>query len=383
MVRVLRPTSSTCPSGPCRISTAAASQASRCAVAAETWMPPASSSAACRFAARLPVRSGRRGPGQRVCVLCCGRLRCGGRDVPAGTSAPSAGVAASTCTTTWYRSPAVPPSRPPARARSANVPNASACRWPKLGATPAASSTGSGSPGSREAPARRSASSAASSARRTTAPTSGVSRPPDYHHSVVIHPGVQHAAGVAPPVVGRLRGAVHAPPGPYHLLHVRRRPVEQRLFGLGRRHPRDGPHLRVGDHAAPHRVAQPGQIGEGARHPHVLAGRAWSQTGAPTQPVGAGGEAAPAFALVELVDEDQQLVGGGLDACRELGDAVGELFHLGARAAARYEPRAANSGFRGQVVRPPGQRLDCWLDAEIVVGGALENRHVFIITHCF
>ena len=177
MVRVLRPTSSTCPSGPCRISTAAASQASRCAVAAETWMPPASSSAACRFAARLPVRSGRRGPGQRVCVLCCGRLRCGGRDVPAGTSAPSASVAASTCTTTWYRSPAVPPSRPPARARSANVPNASACRWPKLGATPAASSTGSGSPGSREAPARRSASSAASSARRTTAPTSGVSRP--------------------------------------------------------------------------------------------------------------------------------------------------------------------------------------------------------------
>ena len=63
------------------------------------------------------------------------------------------------------------------RKAALTIPNASACRWPKLGATPTTSSTGSGSPGSREAAARRSSSSAASSARRTTAPTSGVSRP--------------------------------------------------------------------------------------------------------------------------------------------------------------------------------------------------------------
>ena len=210
---------------------------------------------------------------------------------------------------------------------------------------------------------------------------------PDHHHPVVVHPRVQHAAGVAPPVVGCLRGVVDAPPGPYYLFHVRRRPgqrhVEQRLLGLGRRHPRDGAHLRVGDHAAPHRVAQPGQIGEGARHAHVLASRSWSKTGTPAQPMGAGGKVAPAFALVELADEEEQLVRGGLDAGRELGDPIGQLLHLGARAAGRYEPRTVNSGVRRWNIQDLCGRLDGWLGDVAVGGGVLLDRHAFIITHCF
>ena len=77
-VRVRRPTSSTPPSGPCRMVTVAASQAMRRAVSCPTRMPPSSASAACRPA---------RGPGQPA-------TRRTGRGVPAGTpplpSAPPA-----------------------------------------------------------------------------------------------------------------------------------------------------------------------------------------------------------------------------------------------------------------------------------------------------
>ena len=62
MVRVRRPTLRTSPAGPCRIVTFAASQASRRAVSAQTWMPPASSSADWPLAAAgttaLPARAG-------------------------------------------------------------------------------------------------------------------------------------------------------------------------------------------------------------------------------------------------------------------------------------------------------------------------------------
>ena len=99
--------------------------------------------------------------------------------------------------------------------------------------------------------------------------------------------------------------------------------------------------------------------------------------------MGAGSEFAPAFALVELVDEDQQLVRGGLDAGRELGDPIGELLHLGARAAGRYEPRTANSGVRRWNIQDLCGRPDGWLGGVAVGGGVLLDRHAFIITHCF
>ena len=69
----------------------------------------------------------------------------------------------------------------------------------------------------------------------------------------------------AVPVRGRT-----PPPAPA----AAQRHVEQRLLRLGRRHPRDRPHLRVGDDAAPHGVAQLRQVCERApparareRHP--------------------------------------------------------------------------------------------------------------------
>ena len=87
MVRVRRPTSRTSPPGPCRMVTVAASQASRRAVSAETWMPPASSRADWPPA----------GPGQAV------RRRRGGpstsgrdRDGPSGSAGDASSAAGET-----------------------------------------------------------------------------------------------------------------------------------------------------------------------------------------------------------------------------------------------------------------------------------------------
>src|SRR5262249_51133965 len=77
--------------GSCRITTRLASQARRCDVSAETWLPPSSTD----------------WPG------------CSG----------SASTWASTWTTTWYRSPGLPGSRPWWSADSASRAKASACCW--------------------------------------------------------------------------------------------------------------------------------------------------------------------------------------------------------------------------------------------------------------
>ena len=72
MVRVLRPTSRISPFTPCRISTFAASQASRRAVAAETWMPPSSSRTVWLHVAGSEAAAGAgpgHGPGDRRCCL--------------------------------------------------------------------------------------------------------------------------------------------------------------------------------------------------------------------------------------------------------------------------------------------------------------------------
>ncbi len=81
------------------------------------------------------------------------------RGVSAETSAASVcSDAGSTCSTTWYRSPADPRSRSDDRALSASSPSASACRWPKLVSAASSAQT-----------SVRNRSAAASSARRTTA----------------------------------------------------------------------------------------------------------------------------------------------------------------------------------------------------------------------
>ncbi len=159
--------------------------------------------------------------------------------------------------------------------------------------------------------------------------------PADHDHAVVVHPGIERPRLVPLLLLGLLGRAVHPPPRADHLFDVRRGAgqshVEQRLLGLGRGHAGDGAQLRVGDGAAPQRVAQLRQLGQGARHAHVLAGGAGRETDAPAQPGRARGEVIPAAACVELADQDQQLPGGGLDAGGQLGDAVAESLVVGRR----------------------------------------------------
>ena len=162
--------------------------------------------------------------------------------------------------------------------------------------------------------------------------------PADNHHPVLVHPRPQPAARAPPPVLRLLHVPVDAPPRAGDPLHVRRRAreghVEQGLLVLGGGHPRDRAHLRVGDLAAAHGVAQLRQLPEGARHPHVLTGGPQREPRPPAQPLRARVATVPALPLVELADEDEQLVGGGLDAGGQLGDAVAEP----------REPRAAVAG---------------------------------------
>ena len=87
MVRVRRPTARVSPPGPCCIPTVDASQASRRAVSAEMWMPPASSSTVWRRPAG--VDAARRGPGQGVGPGRDGAPRSSRRTATARASWPS------------------------------------------------------------------------------------------------------------------------------------------------------------------------------------------------------------------------------------------------------------------------------------------------------
>ena len=195
--------------------------------------------------------------------------------------------------------------------------------------------------------------------------------PADNHHPVLVHPRPQRAARLPPPFLRLLHVPVDAPPRAGDAFHVLRRAreghLEQGLLVLGSGHPRDRAHLRVGDLAAAHGVAQPGQLPEGARHAHVLAGGPLREPGAPAQPLRARQATVPALLLVELADEDEQLVGGGLDAGRQLGDAVAESCQLRSAVAGRRRRSA-----EGRLVGRPGGRWKirggCRRDRAIVSG---------------
>jgi hypothetical protein len=84
-------------------------------------------------------------------------------------------------------------------------------------------------------------------------------------------------------------------------------------------------HLGVGDLTAAHRLRQEWQRGERAGDAQLLARRAQVESRAPHQPVSAGVEAdVPPAARVELTQHHQQLVGGGRQLRRQLGDALAE-----------------------------------------------------------
>ena len=186
--------------------------------------------------------------------------------------------------------------------------------------------------------------------------------PADDHHPVLVHPCPQFPARVPQPVLGLLRVLVDAPPRARDALHVRRCArfayVEQVVLVVGGGHARDRAHLRVGDPAAAHGVAQLGQLAEGAGHPHVLAGGPRREPGAPAQPLRARQAAVPALPLVELADEDEQLVGGGLDAGGQLGNAVAEPGEpASAVAGRRRRRRGRRFGGRSAVADAVAGRL--------------------------
>ena len=173
-------------------------------------------------------------------------------------------------------------------------------------------------------------------ARRRTAPTSADSRPRTTTEPSSSSQRSRCRSWCRRRSCSPGRTAIDPPPGTYQSLHVRgrgaTREVQQVRLVLGRGHARHRADLRVGQLAATHGVAQPGQRPECSGHPHLLAGGAQVEAGPPVQPVGTGAKAlAPTVALVEPADEHEQFVGGGLDARRQLGDGIAET--LGVTAA--------------------------------------------------
>ena len=119
-------------------------------------------------------------------------------------------------------------------------------------------------------------------------------------------------------------------PGPHHPLDVRRRAVvrevQQPGLGLGGGDAAERADLGVGDFAALHRPAEAGQRLEGLGDAHLLARRAQVDARPPVQPVGARQEAGvPAGLRVELAEQDQEVIGGGVQARGQLRDRLAEL----------------------------------------------------------
>ena len=220
-------------------------------------------------------------------------------------------VSASTCTVTWKRSPGLPGSSPPANALSATSPNASARRCALLAASPPrpAAPAPAPPPGAQHHCAHL-----------------GGQPCPQHHHAVIVHPRAQRAPRQAHLLRIRLRLPVRLPPRPHQPLHLRAGGAagdgDQARLIVGAGHPRKGAYDGVGKPAAGHGRGEVVELGQRGGDAQLFAGGAEIEAGAPVEPVGTGTEALPAMLAVELAEVTKQLVGGGLDACRQLGDAV-------------------------------------------------------------
>ena len=164
---------------------------------------------------------------------------------------------------------------------------------------------------------------------------------------------------------------VHPPPAAHDTLDVLRgagtADGQQALLRLGRGHAREGANLGVGQLAAGEGLSEPGQRGQGARHPHVLAGGTRCEPDAPGQPRGAGSEAGvPAAPGIELADEIEQARGGGVEVRGQLGDLVTQAIQLGGGRQRDGKARRINRHGDGPLVgrlytansRPPGRACD-------------------------
>ena len=172
---------------------------------------------------------------------------------------------------------------------------------------------------------------------------------PQHHHAVIVHPRAQRAARQAHLLGVRLRLPVRLPPRPHQPLHLRAGGAagdgDQARLIVGAGHPRKGAYDGVGKPAAGHGRGEVVELGQRGGDAQLFAGGAEVEAGAPVEPVGTGAEALPAMLAVELAEVTKQLVGGGLDACRQLGDAVPEQVQVGRRLrVGRRCARAFGSG---------------------------------------
>jgi len=113
------------------------------------------------------------------------------------------------------------------------------------------------------------------------------------HRAVLVMMDVQRSACVPSRGLTALGAPVDLPPAPHDALHVGRRPrtpdPDQTRIGIGRRHPRQGAHLRVGELPAGKRLGQVRQGAEGTRDTDPLAGGTRIESDPPGQPGGARG----------------------------------------------------------------------------------------------
>ena len=93
----------------------------------------------------------------------------------------------------------------------------------------------------------------------------------------------------------------------------------------------------------------------------LLAGSAELEAGAPVEPVGTGTKALPAMVAVELAQVTKEFVSGGLDARRQLGDAVAEQIQVARRLRGRRRCAVGNGERRkSRSRRAPAERcLPC------------------------
>ena len=124
---------------------------------------------------------------------------------------------------------------------------------------------------------------------------------------------------------------VQATPRPHQPLQLGRRAraceLEQIALTLGSGHTRERPHLGERQLALGHGRADLGKLGEGSSSSHPLTGGTQVDPGTEGEPVGAGAVSArlPPPELVELGDQCEEAVLGGMDVCRERGDLVAQV----------------------------------------------------------
>jgi hypothetical protein len=118
----------------------------------------------------------------------------------------------------------------------------------------------------------------------------------------------------------------HAPVRPHDRLQLgggrMQGDLEQIGLGVGRRHPRDRPHLRVAQLATPERRPQVRKLRQSPRHSHLLAGSPRADTAAVGEPVSARPAApfGPRLPAIELSDKFEPASRGRVDVASELGD---------------------------------------------------------------